>query len=155
MKRLDKVKVGSAKLIILTPFLDVMTTLLIFLIITFAPDEAKIEVSNQVHLPESEQHLSGVPSVRIEVTAESFKLNGQKVENANPKDETATSWNLLKQAIEGIRVKDDRRILIVADKDTSFKWVDLTIAHLSAAGFAEIYLLTSMKQVQVAQGGAQ
>lgn len=153
MKSLDRARAKPTTVIMLTPFLDVMTTLLIFLIVTFAPDEAKIEVSSAIQLPKAEHFLKGVPSVRIEVTESSLRINGKVIEGTSPTDPTSTTWNLLKTAIDEVRQKEDQRVLVVADKATPFRLVDLTVAHLSAAGFSDIYLLTEMKESAIALNG--
>lgn len=148
MKSLNQVKVKPTSVIILTPFLDVMTTLLIFLIVTFAPEEARIELSANTRLPTADHYLKGVPSVRIEVSENSIKLNGKILNGATPLDHTQNTWKLLKTSIESVREKNDSRVLVVADKSTAFNLVDITVAHLSASGFSDIYLLTEKKEVE-------
>lgn len=156
MKALNQRRAKPTTVIMLTPFLDVMTTLLIFLIVTFAPEEAKIEMNAKMRLPSAEHFLKGVPSVRLQVNENELVLNGKKIEGATPLDQTSNTWNLLKTAIESVRQKNDQRVLVLADKGTPFRLVDVTVAHLSAAGFSDIYLLTEMKNTSGSTtGGAK
>lgn len=133
-------------MVILTPFLDVLTVLLIFLIVTFSPEEASVQVDSHMKLPESVHQLDKIPHIRVELSGEVVKVNGDVVQGLQPQAATADSWNLLKKILKDQKKEDTNAVLLMADKATSYKFVDLTASLVAAAGYSDIYLLTELKE---------
>ncbi len=145
MKIQDK-RAKPASLMILTPFLDVLTVLLIFLIVTFAPDQASVQIEKDLKLPQSAHSLRGIPHVKVQVSADAIKVNGEVVQGLNPSSANSSSWEMLKAAIKAQQQSEEKAVLLLADKETAYRWVDMAAAHLSASGFSEVYLLTEIQQ---------
>ncbi len=130
----------------LTPMIDVFTVILIFLLINHSIDKSELEQNIQVKLPESEVLLSDLPRIRIEITDNQLRLNGKELEGyvpSNPK-----TWNILRASLQDLSPKPEP-VLIISDKETSYRYVDRTISQLAAAGFSEVYFLTEKSQKEV------
>lgn len=154
MMRLQNVRPKPFRMILLTPFLDVLTVILIFLIVTYSPDEAQIETSNAVKLPKSSVVLKGVPDFRVEISTKEIKLNGEKVANADDwkgmiealqKKKTERDESLKAKNIETKKeAKEGEKILVLADAKLTFQSLDAAFGHIAGAGFSDIYLLTEL-----------
>jgi len=161
MMKLSSVRPKPIRMIMLTPFLDVLTVILIFLIVAYSPDEAQIQASKGLELPKSSLILKGVPDFRVEISNTEIKLNGEKiapaedwkqmvqvlVQKKKEHDETVKAANVDKEKAE----KEAAKILILADSRLKFQSLDQAFAHIAGAGFSDIYLLTELKK----EGGAQ
>jgi len=128
----------------MTPFLDVLTGLLIFLIVTFSPEEATIEVDPKLNLPQSSHTLKGVPHLKVELGQEQVRVNGEVVQGLQLSTASTDTWDLLRKILKDQK-KDENAVLVIADKGVSYKFVDHTAALVAAAGFADIYFLTEMQ----------
>lgn len=131
--------------LMITPMIDMFTVLLIFLIVSYAPEQSRIKKSEHIQLPKSKLDLSKVPQIQIEVSTDYISLNGQKVEGLNPSSSEGSSWKNLGTSLKSLS-RSDEPVLLMADKETSYRLVDLTVAHLAAAGFSEVYFLTEKKE---------
>jgi biopolymer transport protein ExbD len=134
-------KVKPVKLM-LTPILDVMVTIMIFLLVSFSPEEAKIVRSPEIKVPDATFHISRVPDLQVEVTKDYVKINGKDVPGLIPEKEDGAAWLVLKTQIDELKLKENEPVLLIADKALAFKYVDRTAAHLAAAGHSSILLLT-------------
>lgn len=145
-----KVSFKSSTALTLTPMLDMLTVVLIFLIVNFSPEKAALQQgqrSPQVQLPKSDIELNQLPKLQIEVTKDFVKLNGHKIEGLIPATAEAQAWDVLKQELTKLAsLEQDKTILLVADKDASYELVDRTVAQLASYGFGDVTLLT-MKEM--------
>lgn len=128
--------------LMITPMIDMFTVILIFLIVHYAPEHARIKKSEGIKLPKSTLDMAKVPHVQIEVAPDYISLNGERVEGLNP---TSSNWKVFSEKLKALS-KSDEPVLIMADKDTSYRLVDLTVAHLAVAGFSEVYFLTEKEE---------
>lgn len=131
----------------LTPMLDMFTTMLIFLIVSFAPEESRVMKSAAVVPPESSLDMKKLPALQIEVSTTDVKVNGAPVEGIRNIAETPGAWSLLKGAIQKIS-KEPQAILLIADEKSDFGLVDATLANLAQAGFGNVLLLTRKREGQ-------
>lgn len=133
----------------LTPMLDMLTVVLIFLIVNFSPEKAALqgERAPEVQLPNSAIDLQELPKIQIEVKADSVKLNGKRLEGLSPKEASNETWLLLKSALDQINLEShEKTILLVADKDAPYELIDHTVAHLATFGYGDITLLTHKEE---------
>ncbi len=137
----------KAPKLILTPFLDVFTTLLAFLLISFAPKEANVKRSSQVILPDAAQKIQQrMPNIQVEVAADIIHVNGRPLDGVNPSVADTAQWEKLKTRIQELaHGKENEPILIIADKHTEFQFVDRLAARLAALGHSSIFFLTKTK----------
>jgi len=121
--------------------IDMFTTILIFLIINFAPDESRVQKTEKTLPPKSAAQMKAIPKIQIEVTETSIRLNGKAIEGLTPMSEDIQVWNILKDELKKINEKAEP-VLLIADQDSNYGIVDSTIGHLAAQGYGEVYLLT-------------
>lgn len=155
LRRREPFKVSSS--LMLTPMLDMLTVVLIFLIVNFSPDRAGIKESANIQLPKSELHLTEVPKIQLELAKDYIKINGENIEGVNPSVEAAASWEGLGKKLQELSstspanaesnqpTKKDP-ILLIADRDTPYEFVDRTVAHLASQGYSEVFLLTHQEE---------
>jgi len=113
------------------------------LIVSFSPEEATIKTSAQMKLPTSVHHLKGVPHIHVEITPDNLKVNGESVLNIHDTD--LGTWKAFKKVLSEKKTPKEHTALLIADRSTAYKVIDLTAAHLTAAGFSDIYFLTELK----------
>lgn len=139
IKRRSRSKVTG---LMITPMIDMFTVILIFLIVSYAPDEARIKKSEDIVLPKSELQISKMPKIQIEISDSDIKLNGSQVQGIKPNESNLKAWAILKDALDK-DFKDKRQpVLLIADKDTAYAHIDRTVGFVAAAGFSEVYFLT-------------
>lgn len=155
IRRREQIKVSSS--LMLTPMLDMLTVVLIFLIVNFSPEKASIKETANIQLPKSETQLSEVPKIQLELTKDSIKVNGESIEGVNPSMTAAGSWDGLRRKLaqfetraaeektQDVVIKKDA-ILLIADRETPYEFVDRTVAHLASNGYSEVYLLTQHEE---------
>lgn len=143
MKRRQR-RVEATSLMI-TPMIDMFTVMLIFLIVSYAPEQSRIKKSDNIRLPKSKLELAKVPHIQIEVGSDYLSLNGQKLEGLNPSSDKRSVWKILGTSLKSLE-RSDEPVLVMADKETSYRAVDLAVAHLAAAGFSEVYFLTEKEE---------
>ena len=137
---------SSGSMLMLTPMLDVLTVVLIFLILNYSPDTKKLEVSDSVSLPKADIKMKEVPRVRVEVTKTSFKINGSLVEGLTAESTDRNLWEAVKTKVLSIVGEGSSEpILLVADAETPYDTVDRTVARLASLGFSDVYLLTQLE----------
>lgn len=144
-----KLKVKRPKVVKLwlTPIIDMLITVMIFLLISFSPDATKIKMSRSYALPSSNQKMALVHEIRVEISSEFVKVNGANVEGLVPSQHKAEQWKLLRASLAGLQKPGKTRdIVIIADKNTSYQDIDLALAHMAKAGFSSVYLLTSVAE---------
>ncbi len=143
-RRRESTAMGSS--LMLTPMLDVLTVVLIFLILNFSPDKNKVEVSDSLVLPKAEMELKEVPKLRVEVTQESIRINGKIVEGLTAQSTDKSLWEAVKVKMRSIVGEDSNvPVLLVADAETPYDHVDRTVARLASIGFGDVYLLTQVE----------
>ena len=145
MKRRRRVNIKMTMGLTLVPMLDMMTVVLIFLIVNFSPDKANVKKEDQLILPKAELNMRDVPKIQIEITKNELKVNGTALEGLNPFEATKEAWAILKAKLDEIS-PESQPVLLVADKGTEYIFVDRTVAHLAAAGFSDVYLLTEREE---------
>jgi biopolymer transport protein ExbD len=138
--RTDRSRLKPTTLMI-TPMIDMFTVILVFLIVQFAPEEAKIEKDASIALPDAIHKIAAVPKIRLEVTKDFVKLNGETVAGLTPKSSPPSAWFALNVALKGVAEKPEP-VLLISDKETAYRYVDKAVAHLASAGFGEVFLLT-------------
>lgn len=143
--KLSRMKVKSSQMVFLAPFLDVLTVLLIFLIVTYNPDEASIELNSKMQLPQSVHHLKGIPHIKVEVTPEFVKINGEMVSGVKPEGADLGTWKVFKKILTEKKKQEEHAALLMADRSTNYRIIELAAAHLAAAGFSDIYFLTEIQ----------
>ncbi len=86
----------------LTPMLDMLTVVLIFLIVNYSPDKANIKQSSQIRLPQAELDITDVPKIQIEVTKEYVRINGKAVDGLIPATSEPAAWSVLKEQLDAL-----------------------------------------------------
>ncbi len=147
--KLARRKAASPKLV-LTPFIDLLTTLMAFLLISFSPEEAQVKRSPQVKLPAGTlKMLEKIPHLQIEISKDYVLLDGKKVDGVVPEQGVDAGWDHLKTQIQA-KVKEPSTpnttpVLIMADRSTEFRYVDRLSAHLASMGHNSIFFMTQTK----------
>lgn len=131
----------SQSTLMITPMIDMFTVILIFLIVSYAPEQSKIKVSENITVPKSPLKLKKVPQVQVEVTENYIMINGERLQSLKPSQAQLSDWKVFKDRLSDMKQKDEA-VLVMADKSTNFAHVDRAIAHLASAGFSEVYFLT-------------
>ncbi len=125
----------------LTPMIDMFTIIIVYLIVNFAPDAAKVKKSDNIRLPKSPMALNKVPPIQIEVSQEQVLINGTKIEGLQPQSATPEAWYILSSKLKELKTKD-HPVLVISDRNTNYGVVDKTVGQVAAAGFSEVYFLT-------------
>lgn len=142
----------KAASLMITPMIDMFTVILIFLIVSYSPEAAKIKKSDEIRLPKTDMKLTKAPRLQVEVTANQVLVNGQAISDSAESPNTIKTWKKLKQVLQEKALKDeggkqkDEPVLIMADKDTSYQTIDSAVGSIGAAGFSEVYFLTEQEQ---------
>jgi len=148
--RRNRQRIKPASLLI-TPMIDMFTVILIFLIASYSPEASKVKKSEQIRLPKSSLTLNKAPRLQLEVTPSYVQLNGEKVAGLNPQDPQSQNWSALKTQLVAAAQFDDKGklkdepILVMADKSTSYEFVERTISYVASSGFSEVYFLTEQE----------
>lgn len=148
--RKTRQRIKPASLLI-TPMIDMFTVILIFLIASYSPEASKVKKSEQIRLPKSTLTLNKAPRLQIEVSPTYIYLNGQAVAGLVPQDPSAQNWLALKNQLvasakfdEKGKLKDEP-VLVMADKATSYQFVEKAISYVASSGFSEVYFLTEQE----------
>lgn len=149
--KLRKIKPNHT--IALTPMLDVMTNLLIFLIVIQSPDQAEIEnAKKNIQLPEATAPITKLPPLRVEIATDSVSVNGKVVSGLSTQD--AASWSLLGETLKALpapKAEGPRGIVVISDQSTTYQTIDRVAAQVARAGFSEVYFLSQKKDEENAQ----
>lgn len=143
--------------LMITPMIDLFTVILIFLIVNYSPEAAKIKKSSDVKLPKSTINLNKVPHIQVEVGQDYISVNGEKIAGLAPTLAAGEPWVIFKDTLKRVSKKEedgkakDQPVLVMADKSTSFNHIDRTVAYMAAAGYSEVYFLTE-KQDETQEG---
>ncbi len=151
-------KPDRAPRLILVPFLDMFTTILIFLIVCFSPQESKIKKTTSMQLPASKaRFLEQLSKVQVEVTGSQVKVNGKAIDGLTPTAGDAAAWQKFKTLVieaygdkEVLADKGKQPIILMADKNAEFGLVDNVVAHLANIGFGAVYFLTETRSSKTA-----
>jgi biopolymer transport protein ExbD len=149
IRRREQLKVSSS--LMLTPMLDMLTVVLIFLIVNFSPEKAAIRQSKDITLPPAETQLAEIPKIQLELAKDYIKLNGENLEGLNPSlGDNHASWENLNKKLDEKNGSAEKKesILLIADRDTPYEFVDRTVAHLASHGYSDVYLLTQQEEVK-------
>lgn len=138
----------------ITPMIDMFTVILIFLIVSYAPEQSKIKISDQIEVPKSSIKLKSVPKLQIEVTDSYIMINGEAVAGLDPKQASVQQWQSFSSRVDKIKTKEEA-VLVLADKTTNFAHVDRAVAHLAKAGFSEVYFLTESEEEKTQKEGSE
>lgn len=144
--RRHRVNMTMGSSLMLTPMLDVLTVVLIFLILNFSPEKSQIQLSENIQLPKAEAKLTTIPRIRLEITPTAIKVNGDAIEGLTARSTDRAQWEKLKAKLK--EMGDDSHqegILLVADGETPYDDIDRSVARLAALGFSDVYLLTQME----------
>jgi len=148
MKKLSNFYVESKPMLVPVSFLDVMTVLLLYLVVTFSPDEAKVELTNEIQMPKSNVALSHLPDLRIQITTDKLRVNGEEVRGFNPLSAGDEEWKKYAEILKARFNPEKAHLLIMADKNLTFQTLDLAFAHATSAGYSDIYLLTEWEETK-------
>jgi biopolymer transport protein ExbD len=127
--------------LMITPMIDMFTVILIFLIVSYAPEQTRIKKSAGISLPKTSLNLEKVPQIQVEVSQEIVSLNGSPIQGLKPSGSNARAWTKFKSQLDALQ-RSDEPVLVMADKGLSYDIINMTVAHLAAAGFSEVYFLT-------------
>lgn len=70
---------GDVSHLNITPMMDMMSILLVFLLMQFATEQASMQVSDSLQLPKSTSQLKPTPEVNVTVTGQAVIIEGQPV----------------------------------------------------------------------------
>lgn len=124
----------------LTPMLDMFTFVLIFLIVSFAPQEAKVSTHPAIQLPEATAKLQKASKVQIQLLPEALLVNGRSVKGFRINDQSQTSWNALLHQLKSLGDSKET-VILSADRETSFGSINRLVSKLSSFGYNNIYFL--------------
>lgn len=124
--------------LLITPMIDMFTVILIFLVVSYSPEASRIQKSAEIELPRSQATLSKLPQLQVEVSDQYVIINGEKIVNQGDQ-----MWTLVQERLDRFRDSNPERSgLIISDQKTAYKWIDRTVAHMSASGISQVYFLT-------------
>ncbi len=147
IRRRGQVKITVG--LMLTPMLDMLTVVLIFLILNFSPEKSAITTSQNLKLPKSEMQIAEVPKVKLEVTPDAIILNGSAVAGLSPTSTDSEAWSTLKTRLNEMSSGNTNEpVLLMADRVTDYDHVDRTVARLASMGYSDIYLLTELEDAK-------
>jgi biopolymer transport protein ExbD len=124
----------------LTPMLDMFTFVLIFLIVLFAPEEAKLAQDPHTKLPEASSKLPVGKNIHVELSGDNLRVNSKVIQNLK----TAQDWNNLKLALQAASPSMEA-ISLSADRSTPYEVIDRVVSQLSRLGYSQIYFVTERK----------
>jgi biopolymer transport protein ExbD len=127
--------------LMLTPMIDMFTIIIVYLIVNFAPEAARVKKSDHIQLPKSPLSLNKVPPIQLEVSSERILINGQELSGLRPQDASIDAWIALGEKLKNMKTKN-HPILVISDRATSYKLIDRTVGQVASAGYSEIYFLT-------------
>lgn len=127
--------------LMITPMIDMFTVILIFLIVSYAPEQTRIKKSSGLSLPKTSLDIEKVPQIQIELNASAISLNGSPIEGLRPSSLDKKLWSRFQTQLDALN-RSNEPVLVMADKELPYQAIDKTVAHLAAAGFSEVYFLT-------------
>jgi len=141
--RQRKVRRPLVSSLMITPMIDMFTVILIFLIVSYAPEQAKILKSEEIEIPQTELKLERLPALQIEVTAHYIAVNGERIQSEEGQTLGAADWSRLMAQVKRFKeTSAESASLVIADKATPYRYIDRAVSTLSASGFSEVYFLT-------------
>jgi len=129
----------------LTSMMDMFTIILIFLLFSFSNNPEQMSLDGQMKLPESTSKLDYKDSIRLVLTKDELKLDGNVV--ATIKGEEVVGLDNLYDALKNYRDVSDslkqgvkigerkEHILFLCDKNHSFKVVNSIVKTAGRAGY--------------------
>jgi biopolymer transport protein ExbD len=129
----------------LTSMMDMFTIILIFLLFSFSNNPEQMSLDGEMSLPESTSKLDYKDSIRLVLTKNELKLDGNVV--ATIENETVVGLDKLYEALKNYRnVADELKkdvkigerkehILFLCDKEHSFKVVNSIVKTAGRAGY--------------------
>lgn len=146
----------------LTPMMDIMTMLLVFLVMSFATEPANINVSLDMRPPESTSKTPMDAATKVTISKKELVVD-DKVVVAVAQIDTKTQVSIaplresLLERVDHLKAIEarggkpfDGRLLVVADASTPYSLVTAVLATAGEAQFAE-YKLVLMQKAEGAE----
>lgn len=142
----------------LTPMMDIMTMLLVFLVMSFATEPANINVSLEMRPPESSTKKVMEAATKVTISKVAIFVEDSEVVRLDKVDlskqvsipEVTNALverreHLKALASRGLGDEFDGRLLVVADAETPYKLVTAVLVTAGEAQFAEYKLVLMQK----------
>lgn len=129
----------------LVPMLDMFMFVLIFLIVSFAPRDAKLKPHPSLHLPTASAQMLGQSKAHLELIGDELRLNGKSIAGFKFSSASAESWNTLRSTLGALNLSK-QAIILSADKNISFGRIDRLVSKLSSMGFDQVYFLSQQSK---------
>lgn len=123
-------KKKDASILNLAPMIDILTVLLVFLILTFVSDEKAVNLASGTELPSINAQMKNLPRLHIEVTPTGIAWEGILLPSSR-----------LQEKLKELGFEKEA-VLLIADQNLDFQYMDRAIAQLTEAGFTDYYFLT-------------
>lgn len=120
----------------LTPLIDIFTVILIFLVFGFSPEDAAIDAAQRAKLPTLETKVESSDINLLSIRKNKLYFNREEL--GELKNLSALS-NRLELLLQG--QGSTKPTYIQADKNLSFKSVDLAIQVMRSSGISKIQFL--------------
>lgn len=135
--------------LMLTSMMDMFTIILIFLLFSFSSDPESMKSMKDIELPASSTEVDYSDSIKIVLSSENLKLNGEALASVKKEEITGMDPKNLKDSSLFRKLKDlydeqtfqdentpkDRHVLFMCDKHHSFKTINTVIKTAGLAGF--------------------
>ena len=129
----------------ITSMMDMFTIILIFLLFSFSNNPETLDLDKEVFLPESSSKLDYKDSIRLVLTKEFLKLDGEIVsvvnegalENLDVLFEKLKKYREVADKLTSTLPEEERRehILFMCDKTLSFKTINSIVKTAGRAGY--------------------
>ncbi len=129
----------------ITSMMDMFTIILIFLLFSFSNNPESMDLEKGVFLPESNSKLDYKDSIRLVLTQDSLKLDGEIVsvvkegilENMDVLFEKLKGYREVADKLKATMPEEERRehILFMCDKTHSFKIINSIVKTAGRAGY--------------------
>lgn len=142
----------------LTPMMDIMTILLVFLVQSFATDPGNINVNLSLHPPESTTTMPMEAATKVTVTAEQILVNDKEIMSVAAFANTVDADGLVAPVRDALDVEKNRidqvaaaggppfdgKLIVVAHETTPYELLNAVLHSAGQAHFAK-YELVVMK----------
>lgn len=132
----------------LVPMLDMFTFVLIFLVVSFAPQEAKYRSHASLKLPVATSKVLKSSKLHLQLLGDDLILNGKPIKGVKINTANAEAWNQVKTSLQATS-NERQAIVLSADRNDSFGRVDRLVAKLSSMGFEDIYFLAEQMKEEL------
>lgn len=142
----------------LTPMMDIMTILLVYLVQSFATDPGNINVNLMLHPPESTTRMNMEAATKVTVTSEKILVNDKEVMDVAAFGTTVDADGLIAPVRDALDVEKNRidqvaaaggpafdgKLILVAHDTTPYELLNAVLHSAGQAHFAK-YELVVMK----------